>query len=100
MFLIKFWDFKDIISGVHQGSIGDPIPFNASINDLFFCIKQASIYNFADDNTIIICKDFVELIILTKRVIKQVTGFLKITCLQILINLNPLSHRKTKCSIS
>ena len=28
-----------------------PILFNAFLNDYFCCIKQASVHNFADDNT-------------------------------------------------
>ena len=43
-------DFKDIISGVSQGSIVGPMLFNAFLNDFFFCIQKASVYNFADDN--------------------------------------------------
>ena len=45
-------DFKYIISGVPQGSIVRPILFNAFLNDFFFCIRKASVHNFADDNTL------------------------------------------------
>ena len=45
-------DFKYIISGVPQGSIVGPILFNAFLNDFFFCIRKASVHNFADDNTL------------------------------------------------
>ena len=45
-------DFKDIISGIPQGSIVGPMLFNAFLNDFFFCIRKASVHNFADDNTL------------------------------------------------
>ena len=44
-------DFRDIISGVPQGSVVGPILFNAILNDFLFCISKASVHNFADDNT-------------------------------------------------
>ena len=40
------------ISDVPQGSILGLILFNLSINDLFFFVVRASLYNFADDNTL------------------------------------------------
>ena len=45
-------DFKDLISGVPQGSIAEPVSFNAFLNYFFFYISKASVHNFADNNAL------------------------------------------------
>ena len=42
----------NIFLGVPEGSIVGPIPFNLSINYSLHIIEKASIFNFADDNTL------------------------------------------------
>ena len=45
--------FQLILSGVSQGSVLGPILFNFFINALILLAKEASVYNYADDNTIV-----------------------------------------------
>ena len=47
-----FSSFQVLLSGVPQGSILGPILFNIFMNDLFLWIDEASLHNFADDNTL------------------------------------------------
>ena len=47
-----FSNWREITSGVPQGSIVGPLPFNIFINDIFLFVESSNICNYADDNTL------------------------------------------------
>ena len=51
-YINTYSSFQTILSGVPQGSLLGPILFNVYVDDLFLFIRQATLYNYADDNTL------------------------------------------------
>jgi ribonuclease P/MRP protein subunit RPP40 len=45
-------NWTGIIKGVPQGSILGPLLFNVFLNDIFYFVNKASLFNYADDNTL------------------------------------------------
>ena len=52
---IKIWNnyssWRDVLSGVPQGSILGPLPFNVYLCDVFFLLKDMHVAKYADDTT-------------------------------------------------
>ena len=48
----SFSSWNEVITGVPQGSILGPLPFNIFLNDIFLFISKGQLYKYADDNTL------------------------------------------------
>ena len=57
----SYW--AELVQGVPQGSVLDPLLFNIYLNDLFYLVEFTEVCNFADDTTFFACdKDLKTLI--------------------------------------
>ena len=50
-----FSKWTEILLGVRQGSVLEPLLFNTYINDLFFLTESTNVYKHADDTTFYAC---------------------------------------------
>ena len=48
----NYSSWKDILTGVPQGSVLGPLLFNIFLNDIFYFVNEKDICNYADDNTL------------------------------------------------
>ena len=56
----SFSSYLDIFQGVPQGSILGPLLFNIFLCDLFLFVEEVDIMSYADDNTLYVCSENID----------------------------------------
>ena len=51
----SFSSWSELLLGVPQGSVLEPLLFNIYLNDLFYLTECTNVYNYADDTTFAAC---------------------------------------------
>ncbi len=82
--------WKKMLKGIPQGSGLGPFLFNVFMNDIFYFMEICDLLNYADDNTLSIIRNTVNLVIsaLTKDADNAMLWFTEILCKLIQQNSN------------
>ena len=55
-------EWSQLLKGVPRDSMLGPVLFNVCINDIFLFVKDSTIYNYADDNTVSNCDNDIDVV--------------------------------------